>query len=368
MTDVPEFVVVTAPEIRRCIDGARAECVEIVRRAYLAHHEGLSVLPHSSFLRLPQRPRDRIIGLPGYLGGETEVAGIKWISSWPGNPAHGRPRASAVLVLNDTETGFAFACLESSLISATRTAASAVLATEALAGGRVAARIGFVGTGLIAEHVRLFFRDLDWPARGYRIFDVAPEAAQAFATRLVDGGAGDVAVCADVAELFASCDIVVIATVAATPHLVDPVLLRTRPIVVHLSLRDLAPELVLAAQNIVDDVDHVMREATSVHLAEQRVGHRDFVAGDIGAVLRGDLARDPDRACVFSPFGLGVLDLAIGRWVYDAVRVAGGGTTVGGFFAETDLVQAPTPARRAADRSGDRMLSRSITEKGSSTR
>jgi hypothetical protein len=30
MTDVPEFLVVTAPEVRRCIDGARPECVDEV--------------------------------------------------------------------------------------------------------------------------------------------------------------------------------------------------------------------------------------------------------------------------------------------------------------------------------------------------
>lgn len=350
MTDHSDFVVVSGPEIRRCVDGARAECVDIVRQAYLSHHGGQSVLPYSSFLRLPGHPRDRIIGLPGYLGGETEVAGIKWISSWPGNTAHGRPRASGVLILNDIETGFAFACLESSLISATRTAASAVLAAEALTGGRAATRVGFVGAGLIAEHVRLFFRDLDWPVRGYLIFDIAPEAAQTFASRLAGDGAGNVAVCADVSEVFATCDIVVIATVASAPHLIDPVLLATAPLVIHLSLRDLTPELILAAQNVVDDIDHVMREGTSVYLAEQRVGHRDFVAGDIGAVLRGELARDPDRACIFSPFGLGVLDLAVGRWVYKAVRDAGGGTTVGGFFAETDLARAAPRVRRVQGR------------------
>jgi ornithine cyclodeaminase len=333
MSDVPEFVAVAAPEVRRCIENARAECVDIVRRAYLDHHGGRSVLPHSSFLRLPGHPRDRIIGLPGYLGGEAEVAGIKWISSWPGNTAHGRPRASAVLVLNDTATGFAFACLESSLISATRTAASAVLAAEALTGGRLATCIGFIGAGLIAEHVRLFLRDLGWQAGGYRVFDIASDKAKALAARLTRDGASDVAPCADAAEVFARCDIVMIATVAPAPHLADPGLLAGRPLVVHLSLRDLAPELILASQNVVDDVDHVMREATSVHLAEQRAGHRDFVAGDIGTVLRGDLARDAGRACVFSPFGLGVLDLAIGRWVYDTVRDAGGGTTVAGFFA-----------------------------------
>src|SRR5579859_2369427 len=99
MADVPEFVVITAPEIRRCVESARGECVDIVRRTYLDHHAGRSALPHSSFLRLPDRPRDRIIGMPGYLGGEVEVAGIKWISSWPGNTAQGLPRASAVLLL-----------------------------------------------------------------------------------------------------------------------------------------------------------------------------------------------------------------------------------------------------------------------------
>lgn len=342
MTDIPEFAVLTAPEIRRCIEGARAKCVEVVRRAYLDHHSGRSALPHSSFLRLPERPRDRIIGLPGYLGGEAPTAGIKWISSWPGNTAHGMPRASAVLLLNDTETGFPFACLESSLISATRTAASAVLAAETLAGGRVVGRVGFVGAGLIADHVRLFLRDLGWSVRGYRLFDTSPEAARAFAARLGLDGAKDVAVCTDSTEVFASCDLVVIATVAAAPHLSAPALLALRPLVIHLSLRDLAPELVLEAQNIVDDVDHVMRESTSVHLAGQLVGHRDFIAGDIGAALRGDLTRDSRRACIFSPFGLGVLDLAIGRWVHDAVREAGGGTIIPGFFAQTGISR-PAP-------------------------
>jgi N-[(2S)-2-amino-2-carboxyethyl]-L-glutamate dehydrogenase len=318
----PAMTIVTGAQARRHIDAGRAECAGIVRRAYLTHDTGDTVLPHSSFLRFPHQ--DRIIALPGYLGGEFGVAGVKWIASWPENVASGLPRASAVLLLNDPATGFPFACLEASHISATRTAGSAVLAAEVLAGSRTAAKIGFVGTGLIADHVRRFLADLNWRVGGYRLFDLDRAAAERFASRLLADGADDVRIAGDAAAVFDGCDLVVIATVAGTPHLHDPGLLAHRPVVLHLSLRDLSPELLLSAQNITDDVDHVMRENTSLCLAERVTGHRDFVAGTLADLMTGRLLRDPGRAAVFSPFGLGVLDLAVGKWVYDQAISTGG--------------------------------------------
>lgn len=327
----PEFTVITGSDAREHLDAARPECADVVRRAYLVHAAGDSSLPHSSFLRFPGRASDRIIALPGYLGGEFDVAGIKWIASVPGNKNHGLPRASAVLLLNDPATGFAYACMESSLISATRTAGSAVLAAEALTGGRTARRIGFVGTGLIADHVRRFVADLSWDVGGYRLFDTDPAAAHRFAERLPGS---DVVVADKVSEAFEDCDLVVLATVAGSPHLHDPDLLAHRPTVLHLSLRDLSEDLVLGVQNFTDDIDHVMRERTSLHLAQQRVGHRDFVAGTLADVLSGTVSRDPERAAVFSPFGLGVLDLAVGSWLAERVRAAGAGQSVADFSPE----------------------------------
>ena len=71
--------------------------------------------------------------------------------------AAGIPRASAVLILNDPATGYPFAVLESSIISATRTAASAALAAHALTRTRGRpAPVGFVGAGLIAHYVHTF--------------------------------------------------------------------------------------------------------------------------------------------------------------------------------------------------------------------
>lgn len=55
------------------------------------------------------RPGARIIALPASIGGETQVDGLKWISSFPENIHTGIPRASAVVVLNDRDTGYPIA-------------------------------------------------------------------------------------------------------------------------------------------------------------------------------------------------------------------------------------------------------------------
>ena len=62
---------------------------------------------------------------PCHLYGQDGLSGVKWIASYPDNHKIGLPRASAVIVLNDAEHGHPIACMEGSIISAVRTAASA---------------------------------------------------------------------------------------------------------------------------------------------------------------------------------------------------------------------------------------------------
>lgn len=331
---MPELRILTAADVLRQLAGHREECMDVVRRAYLCHSAGNSVNPESSFLRFPHRPEARIISLPAYLGGQFEVAGIKWIASYPGNRARSLPRASAVLLLNDTVSGYPFAAMEASIISASRTAASAVLAAEILSGGRHAARVGVVGAGLIADHVWRFLRDLHWEIDGFTVFDVDHAQAERFAANLEADGAQDIVVASAAADAFSGCNLVVVATVATEPHICDPALLGHAPVVLHLSLRDLNPAVILAAQNITDDIDHAVREHTSLHLTEQRTGYRGFIDGTLAHLLRGTLVRDPGRAAVFSPFGLGVLDLAVGQWVWSRTVAEGGGLAVPGFYGD----------------------------------
>ena len=92
-------------EIARLLKGKEQKIIELVSDAYVIHGKGDSCLPHSVFVRFPNMERERIIALPGYLGGNKRVAGIKWISSFPENYSLGVSRASAVLVLNSMTTG-----------------------------------------------------------------------------------------------------------------------------------------------------------------------------------------------------------------------------------------------------------------------
>ena len=136
---VPPFAVISGAQVQHALQGREREIVDLVEATYRVHGAGDSVNPPSYFLRFPDRPTARIIALPASIGGQVRVDGLKWISSFPDNVAAGIPRASAVLILNDHDTGYPFACLESSIISATRTAASAAAAADWLSRGRLAA-------------------------------------------------------------------------------------------------------------------------------------------------------------------------------------------------------------------------------------
>ncbi|MFF1808075.1 2,3-diaminopropionate biosynthesis protein SbnB [Streptomyces sp. NPDC058251] len=335
-TTVPPFAVISGAQVQRALDGRQKQIVDLVEATYRVHGAGDSVNPPSYFLRFPDRPSSRIIALPASIGGETRVDGVKWISSFPDNVTSGIPRASGVLILNDHETGYPFACLESSIISATRTAASAAAAADWLSRDRPRpTRVGFFGAGLIARYIHAFLADTGWSFDDIGVHDLSADSAAGFRCYLEQSGTpGRVTVHDSAEQLIRNSDLLVFATVAGQPHVGDRSWFAHNPLVLHVSLRDLAPEILLASTNIVDDIEHCLKANTSPHLAEQLTGNRDFVHGTLDDVMAGRVTVPADRPVVFSPFGLGVLDLAVGKYVYDEVVRSGELHVVDGFFHE----------------------------------
>src|SRR6059036_148306 len=332
-----ELSIINGKTVSDIIRAHRDECIEIVREAYLAHADGQSVNPDSYFLQFPDKADCRIIALPAYLGNGFHVAGLKWIASYPANIQRGFPRASAVLVLNNYETGYPFAILESSIISAARTAASAALAADWLSGrSRQAHSLGIVGTGFIARYVYDFLVDTGWEIDEVRLYDVSPIESEKFRnTACRPERHRAVTVAPEVEQLVRGCDVIVFATVATTPHIADSALFEHNPVVLHISLRDLAPEILLRSQNVVDDVEHVMKANTSPHLTEQKTGNRNFVTGTLADIMTGRTSVNRNRPVIFSPFGMGILDLAVGKWVYEQAVASGQELRLSDFFYET---------------------------------
>ena len=147
-------------------------------------------------------------------------------------------------------------------------------------------RIGFFGTGLIARYIHKFLAGTDWSFDEIGVYDLSADSAAGFRGYLEKSDAANQITVHDSAEqLIRSSDMVVFATIAGEPHVNDLSWFEHNPLVLHVSLRDLSPEILLASTNFVDDVEHCLKANTSPHLAEQLTGNRDFLQGTLGDLM-----------------------------------------------------------------------------------
>jgi ornithine cyclodeaminase/alanine dehydrogenase-like protein (mu-crystallin family) len=113
--------------------------------------------------------------MPALGGGH---ASLKWVTSFPGNPARGLPTVTGVLLLSDASDGSLRAVLDAASVTALRTGAAAVLAAEILGRPGTAAVIGAGVNGKAAARTFL--------ARGQDVllWDVETARAEAAAEEL----------------------------------------------------------------------------------------------------------------------------------------------------------------------------------------
>lgn len=316
---IPNFSVINAKITGDWLADNLVRLPEIMEFCYRQNKLGAVENPDSYFLRFKNEPGNRIIALPAALNVEMRCAGLKWISSFPKNIDNNLNRASSVFILNDRETGYPIACIEGSQISACRTAAVALLgATHLHPTVKYIAKLAIVGTGLIAYECLRAFRAAGWKIDEILLVDKQLDRAHYFARKSeiqkysVKVSVDDIAI--------ERPDMILFATSAIEPFVLDNTLFEHCPTVLHLSLRDIHPEIIINCHNICDDVDHAVKANTSLHLAEQQLGNRTFIDGDLIDVIDGTVKLSTTKPRVFSPFGMGILDLAVAKFMYDDVN------------------------------------------------
>jgi 2,3-diaminopropionate biosynthesis protein SbnB len=329
------LILFTGDEVSSLLEGLELELIDVVRSAYENHAQGHSSLPHSTFLHFPNDQNNRIIALPAYLGGDFTVGGLKWIASFPSNLNKGMDRASAVIILNSILTGLPLCIVEGSIISAKRTAASAALAVQFLHNDMHPTCLGLIGCGSINFEIARFLLAIYPDIPTLIIYDKDSVRAQHFKTRcFAIYPTINIDIANDVNNVLRSTSLISIATTALKPHIFDLSICSPPSTILHVSLRDIGPTAILACDNIVDDINHVCRAETSLHLTEQMVGHRNFIRCTLADITMGlsDKKSDLNSISIFSPFGLGILDLAVASLVYQRGLQKNLGTVINSFF------------------------------------
>jgi ornithine cyclodeaminase/alanine dehydrogenase-like protein (mu-crystallin family) len=117
------------------------EAIERVREGFIRFHRGEWAMPPKLYLDSPPFGDFRAMPARG-----DSLALLKWVTSFPGNPAHGLPTVTGVICLSDASTGEPLMLLDARAVTALRTGAVAAVATAALApaGART---VGIIGCG-----------------------------------------------------------------------------------------------------------------------------------------------------------------------------------------------------------------------------
>src|SRR5438270_8424256 len=130
----------TAAEVEAAVSPAQA--VDAVRDAFVAYARGEWTMPPKVYV--PAYPAGDFRAMPALGAGH---AVLKWITSFPGNPAQGLPTVTGLVLVSDASNGMLRAALDAAAVTALRTGAAAVLAAEAL-GRPDAGTASVVGVGV----------------------------------------------------------------------------------------------------------------------------------------------------------------------------------------------------------------------------
>jgi len=299
-----------------------AEAIEAVSQVLAMHAQGQVNLPSKVILDMDERRHGRINAMPAHVGGEINACGIKWIAGFPNNPVrHGLPRANAIVILNDTETGVPLCIMGAGRVSALRTGAVTGVGARHLA-RKDASTAGLIGAGVQARTQLEALEAVLDNLNTVRVFDVRRETAEQFVAWADDLWSELDVTIADTAEdAVVGADCIVTATVADEP-IVKAAWLKQGVFFSHVgSYQEEEEAVILEADKIVVDVwEEVLHRRTPLlaRMYEAEKIDASQIHANIGEIILGEKPgrETEDERIFFSPLGLGSEDIAVAAAVY----------------------------------------------------
>ena len=293
MNEIPFF---SGSQVREAVSPERA--LEAVREAFVAYARGEWTMPPKVYV--PAYPAGDFRAMPALGAGH---ALLKWVTSFPGNPAQGLPTVTGLVLLSDASNGMLLAALDAAAVTAARTGAAAVLAAEVLG---LAGSAAVIGAGVNGEAAAATFVARGTPVQ---LWDVDSERAREVAERI----GADVAASREEAL---AADLLV--TVTPGREILLPAgSLRPGQ---HVSLMgadgpgkaEIAVDELQRARVFCDDWEQASHNGELMHAVEAGVMTRADVT-QLGDVLNGSApGRSSDEdITVFDSTGLAIQDLAI---------------------------------------------------------
>ena len=331
-----EFLYLSQEDVVAAGGTDMAAMVDVIERAFAVKAAGEVRMPPKVMITWADEPgteelHGRIMAMPAYIGGEFDVAGLKWIPSVPDNPArNGLPRANALVLLTDRGTGLPLAVMDGTVVSAMRTGAVTGVALRHLAdpGTEVAC---LLGAGVLA-HTQLAALRVVLPGlREVRAFDPDRERCRRFCATAQGGP--DVRPGASAEEAVRGAGVVVPATMAVEPSFAAEWIAAGATVVLVSSLDGPLDLQEVTDLLVVDDWEH---ESTHAGRYAQRLVAAGLVPADGSrAVELADVVagRHPGRTAageriVVTPVGLAMDDVAAAWHVLAGARARGLGTSL----------------------------------------
>jgi alanine dehydrogenase len=289
--------VLAARHVEAAVSPKRA--VDAVRDAFVAYARGEWSMPPKVYV--PAYPAGDFRAMPALGAGH---ALLKWVTSYPGNPARGLPTVMGLVLVSDASNGVLKAVLDAAAVTALRTGAAAVLAAETLgrSGAETAAVVGAGVNGVAAA------RTFVARGRDVGVYDVdrerAERAAAEIGARSVDR---DEALAADLLVTMTPGHEILLPEGSLRPGQHVSLMGADGPGKAEISVAELARARVFA-----DDWEQASHNGELVHAVEAGVLTREQVT-ELGAVLAADAPgrQSDEEITAFDSTGLAIQDLAI---------------------------------------------------------